>query len=538
MSGVFLSYSRGDRALADQIIHGLRALGVEVWWDEDMPGVDWQEELERQISHLAGVVVLWTAHSAASKNVKDEARLGLSTDKLVNVLVGAAQPPFPFDRVNGLPLDGWNGREPHKGWTRLVQTVEAMLVRAGGAQAGDITGALARREKELRQKQQTVARAQTAFQEAQTRESDATDAAKAAREVLSRADEQHQRVVEMRAAPAILNGARMELDTARTANEETEQALRATKAKLSEASRALSRAQAALEKLSSDAGPGERSPSYTPAAEPERIVARDPIPAPPPVPTPNPTPTLRPGPISIPLPADLMARLRRAVTPVTGAIAAGVVAIVILGVLALHPPRAQPLSPAAAAVVAQDDQNADGDLNSNDYADAIALYQKAAAQGDGHAQHQLGWIYQNGFGTAQDYGQAMKWYRLAAAQNYAQSDAQIGWLYENGLGVAMDYAEAMKWFRLAAAQGNPLSQNEIGVMYAYGHGVTKDYGEAVKWFRFAAAQSWPASESWLGYLYENGYGVDQNVVTAREWYVAAAQGGDSSAKTWLAQNPG
>jgi hypothetical protein len=43
VSGVFLSYSRGDRGLADKVIRGLRPIGVDVWWDEDMPGVDWQE---------------------------------------------------------------------------------------------------------------------------------------------------------------------------------------------------------------------------------------------------------------------------------------------------------------------------------------------------------------------------------------------------------------------------------------------------------------------------------------------------------------
>jgi hypothetical protein len=139
MSGAFLSYARADRALAEQIIHALRAVGIDVWWDEDMPGVDWQEELERQISSLAAVVVLWTPNSLASKNVRDEARLGLRTDKLVNVLAGASEPPFPFDRVNGLPLDGWTGREPHRGWGRVVQTIEALIVRAGSVQPGEIT---------------------------------------------------------------------------------------------------------------------------------------------------------------------------------------------------------------------------------------------------------------------------------------------------------------------------------------------------------------------------------------------------------------
>src|SRR5271156_6619186 len=83
MSGVFLSYSRADRAVAGQIVRGLRALGVEVWWDEDMRGVDWQDELARQIAVLDAVVVLWTHNSVGSMHVKDEARLARDNNKLI-----------------------------------------------------------------------------------------------------------------------------------------------------------------------------------------------------------------------------------------------------------------------------------------------------------------------------------------------------------------------------------------------------------------------------------------------------------------------
>jgi cell division septum initiation protein DivIVA len=261
LSGVFLSYSRGDRALADQIIRGFRAVGVVVWWDEDMPGVDWQQELERQIKELTAVVVVWTEHSANSANVRDEARLGLSTEKLVNVLAGVAQPPFPFDRVNGLPLDGWTGREPHKGWTRVVQTVETLMVKAGRVQPGEITEALTRSEKEVRLKQQAVARAMNAFQTAQAREGETAEAVKAAAEVLGRAEEQHERVVEMRATPALERMAQEERDAARVAKAAADQTQRAARDHLSEASRGLARAQAALEKLVAETMGPQASPA-------------------------------------------------------------------------------------------------------------------------------------------------------------------------------------------------------------------------------------------------------------------------------------
>jgi len=135
MAGIFLSYARSDRALAHQVVGALRRIGVEVWWDEDTPGVDWQEELARQIDAMAAVAVLWTPDSASSKHVRDAARLGLDQDKLINLLAGLDGAPFPFDRVGGFPVDGWDGVSPHGGWTRVVQAIEQRAVAADAAPA-------------------------------------------------------------------------------------------------------------------------------------------------------------------------------------------------------------------------------------------------------------------------------------------------------------------------------------------------------------------------------------------------------------------
>ena len=247
MSGVFLSYSRADRALAEEIIRGLRAVGVVVWWDEDMRSIDWHQELERQISELATIVVLWTASSSSSDHVKDEARLGLESNKLINVIFGIPKPPFPYDRVNGLPLDGWTEREPHRGWTRLIETIEEKVVERGGARPGELTGALQRREESLKLKQQALARAQEALEEAQAREAETIDAAQAAQATFVRAEEQHLRVMEMRATHLIMSAAAQEYEAARAAKEDADRALRAAKAEIKGVAREVALAIAALE---------------------------------------------------------------------------------------------------------------------------------------------------------------------------------------------------------------------------------------------------------------------------------------------------
>ncbi|HEX4198414.1 MAG TPA: TIR domain-containing protein [Caulobacteraceae bacterium] len=299
MSGVFLSYSRADRAMADSIIRGLRAVGVVVWWDEDMRSIDWHQELERQIVELAAIVVLWTPSSAGSDHVKDEARLGLESNKLINVIVGLPKPPFPYDRVNGLPLDGWTEREPNRGWTRLIETIEEKVVEKGGAKPGELTGALARREESLKLKQQALARAQEALEEAKAREAETIDAAQIAQATFVRAEEQHLRVMEMRATHLIMSAAAQEYEAARAAKEDADRALRAAKAEIKGVAREVALAIAALE--SQDAAAPQRR---TKAAEPALSTAEPAVAAAPAAPPPAaPPPTAPPPAAKTPEPA-------------------------------------------------------------------------------------------------------------------------------------------------------------------------------------------------------------------------------------------
>jgi outer membrane protein OmpA-like peptidoglycan-associated protein len=352
MSGVFLSYSRGDRALAERVLKGLRGLGVDVWWDEDMPGVDWQEELARQITELAAVVVVWTPLSADSKNVRDEARLGQHTEKLVNALVGVASPPFPFDRINGLPLDGWTGREPHGGWTRLVATVEDHLVQAGAAKPGELRAALSRREADVRRLKQALADAEEAFQAAKAEEATAAGVLAEAQTQLAAADDQMRRVAEFARGPSLLRAAQADLDGAVATKEAAEAARKAAAAALASASRTFSRARTELERMFDEPPPAPPAPPPpappTPRAEPRRTAPIAAAPVEPATGTPPIVPT-RSSPAAAPPP-----RPPRNPGLVLGALAiAGVtvlgVAIFMVAIVALSAPHNAPTNAAAAA---------------------------------------------------------------------------------------------------------------------------------------------------------------------------------------------
>jgi hypothetical protein len=64
-------------------------------------------------------------------------------------------------------------------------------------------------------------------------------------------------------------------------------------------------------------------------------------------------------------------------------------------------------------------------------------------------------MYQKGRGLPQDHAQAAAWYRKAAEQGLGQAQNNLGLLYKNGRGVPQDYVQAIAWLILAKAGGNP-----------------------------------------------------------------------------------
>ena len=570
MTGVFLSYSRADRALAEQVVAGLRRIGVGVWWDQDMPGVDWQDELASEIEAMVGVVVLWTPNSVASKNVKDEARLAQHKEKLVNVLAGVKSPPFPFDRVNGLPLDGWNGIDSHGGWSRLVRTIESLAVLAGAAKPGDMIGALTLSERQLRTRRLGQVRAQEAFQDAQSLEAEAQEAAKAAKTALDMADSQLRRVMEMGATPLLRRAAQQEFDEAVAAKEAADHALRAAKVQLSAASRQHAEARAELadefgasaEGLFESASIGAAGAMTDIDGGSAGAEATSIDPAPPVAPPAAAAPASQAPPAATP-PAAASAPTASGPPPVLlwlGGIALAIVVVIVVAV------AQQPKSDAGktndnaatntnvatndnstlaqnnaapAAVMTLADQSAAGEaaFDASNYAQALALLRPPAQAGNAKDQNLVGFMYYNGWSVPKDYAQAMTWYQLAAAQNNADAQSNIGVLYENGYGVPKDETQAMSWFERAAAQGNPAAQDNIGFQYDQGWGVTQDYGQAMIWYKKAAANGNVTALADIGRLYQFGYGVPVDLSKARDWYTRAAARGSEPAKAWLLANP-
>lgn len=132
MADVFISYAREDRPRAEQVARGLQAIGLEPFWDTDIPpGQTWADYIEGKLSQCPAVVVLWSEHSTKSQWVREEARMGRDKAKLIPALLDGSAAPFGFGEVQAADLSTWRGETNHPGWVRFSQAVHGAA--RGGA---------------------------------------------------------------------------------------------------------------------------------------------------------------------------------------------------------------------------------------------------------------------------------------------------------------------------------------------------------------------------------------------------------------------
>ncbi len=172
-----------------------------------------------------------------------------------------------------------------------------------------------------------------------------------------------------------------------------------------------------------------------------------------------------------------------------------------------------------------------GEGVSQDQKEAVRWFRKAADAGDAEAQFHLAKCYAQGIGVEQDSWEAAKWYRKAAEQGHAESQFSVGILFY----AAKNFPEAILWFSLAARQGHAEAQLLLGGCYHDGNGVEKDWHEAVKWYQKSAAQGLAEAQCRLGLCYStpNNLGVDLNPHEAMKWFRKAAEQGNARAQFFL-----
>jgi TolB-like protein/tetratricopeptide (TPR) repeat protein len=123
MADVFLSYKRGDAARVRKLAAALRERGLDVWWDEDIPGgAPWEATIERELAAAKAVIVCWSAASVASENVRSEARVAREDGRLIQVFLKPCAPPLFFGERQGFDLSKWRGNADDPRIAKMVES--------------------------------------------------------------------------------------------------------------------------------------------------------------------------------------------------------------------------------------------------------------------------------------------------------------------------------------------------------------------------------------------------------------------------------
>ena len=91
------------------------------------------------------------------------------------------------------------------------------------------------------------------------------------------------------------------------------------------------------------------------------------------------------------------------------------------------------------------------------FTQAFKWFEKSAAQGYAGAQFNLGVMYAQGEGVSQDFAQAISLWEQAAAQKHdsaVTAQFYLGVIYHDGRGISQDFSQAKEWYRKACDNGN------------------------------------------------------------------------------------
>jgi hypothetical protein len=136
MADLFVSYSREDKARAEEFVRLLEDYGWDVFWDQETrSGTHWPKVLEEELIKARCLVALWTTTSVASRWVRIEAYEALQNEKLVPVLLDKVRPPLEFRQTQTFDLIGWNGDRQDARLAHLLADLTA-LAKAPGSHGG------------------------------------------------------------------------------------------------------------------------------------------------------------------------------------------------------------------------------------------------------------------------------------------------------------------------------------------------------------------------------------------------------------------
>ncbi len=106
MADVFVSYAREDQNKARNLAQVLEDYGWSIWWDTEIYGGQFFDEvIAKALDNAKCVVVLWSSNSITSRWVKAEATVAFQKETLVPAKIeNHIDPPLPFGLLHTVNL--------------------------------------------------------------------------------------------------------------------------------------------------------------------------------------------------------------------------------------------------------------------------------------------------------------------------------------------------------------------------------------------------------------------------------------------------
>lgn len=136
MVDVFISYSRDNKDRVATIAQAVEAAGYDVWWDAELPPHrSYGDVITEKIGMAKAAIVVWSQSSAQSEWVRAEADVARNQKKLVQTAIDDVMPPLPFNQIQFAELADWQGEPDHRGWRKVLMSLEELCGRAPPAAA-------------------------------------------------------------------------------------------------------------------------------------------------------------------------------------------------------------------------------------------------------------------------------------------------------------------------------------------------------------------------------------------------------------------
>ena len=163
-----------------------------------------------------------------------------------------------------------------------------------------------------------------------------------------------------------------------------------------------------------------------------------------------------------------------------------------------------------------------------------ALLRPYADSGLSVAQSALGRCFEHGWGVTQDNAEALRLFLKAADQGLPAAIYNAGVFFDEGLGTEKDLAKAADCYRRAAAHGHVQAQYNYSLCLEEGEGTPKDPVEALRYLTLAAEQMYPSALLNLAAAHERGtFGAAVDHSASMRYYLLAVDTGEPDALYYL-----